>query len=233
MFTDTLDDTDILARKMYEVAPEVNADQRLVTGYISTPHVDMHGDVVLPDAMDADTYFATTRSVNLDHNPTAVVGTNRNLSARPQGVYAVTYVSKTALGEDVLTMIKEGVIRGMSIEYNRRTVKASPPTAEEKMRYGPECKAVFRRWTLLGYAFTARPANPQCVVDGVKSIDGAMTPVWDRMEQLFKAGKIHRSSAVAAGFPDAPERKSWPVAETARAKAVLVAAGGLVWRRKA
>src|SRR5690606_23649427 len=110
MFTDTLDDTDILARKMYEVAPEVNADQRLVTGYISTPHADMHGDVVLPDAMDADTYFATTRSVNLDHNPTAVVGTNRNLSARPQGVYAVTYVSKTALGEDVLTMIKEGVI---------------------------------------------------------------------------------------------------------------------------
>ena len=227
--------TDTICRKNCPAQAEVVRKERIVRGYITTTDVDMIGDVVLPEGMDDQTYFAGTRSVNLEHDPNKPVGTNRNLARLPRGVYATTYIGRHALGEDVMTMIEDGVLRGHSIEWDPRTLESSPPTKEERAIYGEGCKRVFRRWVLTRYAFTAQPMNPHCLVDGVKSAAyiASMTPVWERMEELFTAGKIHRSSAVAAGFPDTPERKSWPVAETTRAKAVLVAAGGLVWRRKA
>jgi len=225
-----------LCRKTYALAAPteaVNIDQRLVSGYISTTDVDMIGDVVLPEGMDDVTYFAGTRSVNLEHDPSKAVGTNRRLTVHPNGVWATTYIGRHALGEDVFTMIREGVIRGMSIEWDPRSLASSAPTKAERERYGDGCKRVFRKWTLTRYAFTAQPMNPYCLVEGVKSAAylTAMTPVWEQMESLFKAGKIHRSSAVAAGFPDTPARKTWAVAEPAKKRAIVT--GELVWRKKA
>jgi hypothetical protein len=51
------------------------------------------------------------------------------------------------------------------------------------------------------------------------------------MEALFSEGRIHRSSAVAAGFPDSPARKSWAVAEPKPRRVVVLDDAGLVWVR--
>jgi hypothetical protein len=201
--------------KTAAIGPEsINQKARLVTGYISTVDVDMVGDVVLPEGMDDTSYFASTRSVNLFHNQEAPVGVNRALSVRPgKGVYAVTYIGKHALGEDTLTMIEEGIIRAHSIEWDWRTLDEGPPTVDELKRYGPGCKNVFRKWTLTRYAFCPNPMNPYAVIDGVKSDDALREreAAWKAMEALFTAGRIHRSSAVAAGFPDSAARKVFRV----------------------
>ena len=196
-------------RKFYPLTPACaterkgpNGPERLVSGYISTPGVDMEGDIVLPEGMDDETYFKDTRSVNLDHVQTAVCGTNRSLSARPgKGVYAQTYLSTTPLGEDVYTMVKEGVIRGHSIEWDNRSLVARPPTVGEKSAFGTGAVRVFERWTLLGYAMTARPMNQHAVVDGVKST-AHLEETWSDLERLVRIGSIKRSSAVVAGMPD-------------------------------
>jgi HK97 family phage prohead protease len=222
--------------KSIEFGPgALEAEQRLVSGYISTIDVDMIGDVVLPGGMDDDTYFKSTRSVNLYHDPSKPIGTNRRLVTRDRGVWATTYISKTPLGEDTLTMVKEGVIRGMSIEWDPRSLVSRPPTKEEKAAYGSACKRIFEKWCLTRYAFVPNPMNQFALVENVKSAPSdylrAMQPIWDRMEELFTAGAIHRSSAVAAGFPDAPERKSWAVVEPKPRRVVVVDESGLVWTR--
>lgn len=224
--------------KVYPLAPGCATErkvgkgetvERIVNGYISTPDLDTDYDVVLPEGCDEVSYFAGTRAVNLEHDRTKSIGTNRNLAKRPgKGVYATTYITDTALGQDVYTMVKEGVIRAFSIEWDPRTLVSGPPTPAERATYGPDCKRVFRRWTLTRYALTASPANPHCLVDGVKSSEyvRAMTPAWEGMESLFKSGRIHFSSAVAAGFP--AEKRT--VAVTVPKGRTVKVAGGVTWR---
>lgn len=223
-------------RKVFEPPhkSEVNRSQRLVTGYISTTDVDMDFDVVLPEGMDDETYFKHTRSVNLHHDHSLPVGKNVNLAKKAKGVYAVTHVGRHALGEDVMTMIEDGVVSGFSIEWDPATLVASPPTRAEQDLYGPNCKRVFRQWMLTAYAFVPMPCNPKCYVDGIKDARYAMArqEYWDRLEDLFKGGKIHRSSAVAAGFPDTAAQVSFPVASTEKAKQSVIFAGGLTWKKR-
>lgn len=221
--------TDTRRCKTAPLGPEsINQKARLVTGYISTIDPDMIGDVVLPEGMDETSYFASTRSVNLYHDPESPVGVNRALSIRPgKGVYAVTYIGKHALGEDTLTMIEEGIIRAHSIEWDPRTLEEGRPTKDELARYGAGCKNVFRRWTLTRYAFCPNPMNPYAVIDGVKSDDALREreATWKAMEALFTSGRIHRSSAVAAGFPDSAERKVFRVTPAIAPKVWKVGAG--------
>jgi len=211
-------------RKDFQASPEVNRPQRLVTGWISTIDVDMDGDVVLPGGMNADAYFETTRSVNLCHNPDAAIGVCRNISSKSRGVYATTFIGRHQLGEDTMTMIEDGILRNFSIEWDPRTLIAGPPTDQEKRMYGDGCKQVFRKWELTRYAMTPRPCNPKCVVESVKDDTNvrAMQDIWDRMQALFDGGKISRSSAVLAGFPDTPTRKFWDTGAKKSRKAVYV-----------
>lgn len=174
---------------------------------VSTTDIDMIGDVVLPEGMDTGTYFESTRSVNLDHAPDAPVGTCRQIKPmREKGVWCLTYVGKHQLGEDVFTMLREQVIRGMSIEWDPRSLVAGPPSPQEVTQYGA-CKRVFRKWTLTSYAFTAQPMNPYCTVDGIKSMQPgsaalkAMEETWHRLRKLVDGNKITVQSAKSAGLP--------------------------------
>lgn len=214
-------------RKAIALNPEaVGEDGRHVHGWVSTVDVDMEGDIVLPGGMDTKTYFETTRSVDLEHDSSKAVGRNRDLSIRDRGVWAVTFVSTTPLGEDVLTMIREGVISSMSIEWDPRTLVASPPTPEEVERYGP-AKRVFRRWTLTSYAFTARPCNPRANIVAVKSFDPQREQqiIWTRMDELVRHNKISRESAVKAGFPDTATRTLFPTYGPADCKRTIIVDG--------
>lgn len=220
--------------KLIPFAPgAVKADQRLVSGWISTTDVDMDGDVVLPSGMDDQTYFTGTKSVNLEHAPEKAVGTCRNLTARTKGVYATTYVGSHALGEDTMKMLEEGIIRGHSIEWDPRTLVSGPPTKEEAALYGPKCKNVFRKWTLTRYAFTARPCNPYCLVDGVKSMGyrAEMAWNWSKLDNMLCDGAIHRSSAEAVGYP--ADRKFYAVTEppaVVKPRRVVIV-GGVSYRK--
>lgn len=184
--------------------PTVNRKERLVTGFATTVDVDESGDVVLPQGVDL-AYFERVKNVDLEHDPSKAIGTNRGLKVMPdRGILTTTFIGRHALGEDVMTMIEEGILRGLSIAFT--TGNAGKPTQDEKSRFG-DARRIIRTWKLMAYSIVAQPANAGCTVMDVKSLDG-----WaNRVDDLITKGRILRASAVAVGFPDEPARTVVPV----------------------
>lgn len=155
--------------------PTVDWDNRLVQGIISTENVDLDGEVVVQSGIDT-TYFlgadkdSGVRTVYLDHDYSKPVGSCVNLKLTSGGLYASTYISKTALGEEVLTLIDEGIIRGQSIGYRR--VDSSDPDHAEVQKYGHGCDRVTRKSMLLEFSMTPMPCNPDAMLDQVKTLVG-------------------------------------------------------------
>lgn len=155
--------------------PTVDWDNRLVQGIISTENVDLDGEVVVQSGIDT-TYFlgadaeSGVRTVYWDHDYSRPIGTCRNLKLTRDGLYASTYISKTALGEEVLTLIDEGIVRGQSIGYRR--LDSSDPDHAEVQKYGHNCGRVTRKAMLLEFSMTPMPCNPDAMLDQVKTLVG-------------------------------------------------------------
>ena len=195
------------------IAPgDINTSQRLVSGMMSTIDVDHIGDVVIPGGIRFTDHFKTYKSVNLDHDISRPIGVHRNHQINDRGVRVTWYCSKSALGEDVWTMINEGVIRGMSLHWDRASMKCHAPSADERKRYGADARRVIDEWPLVTYAATALPMNPHTMIDDVKS------RTFTEMERLVRLGRIKLESAVAAGLP------------VKMASERFMLAGGLVWK---
>lgn len=182
---------DIRIRQDRTLHPSVDMDKRLVQGIITTMTVDNDGEVVVPKGLDT-TYFPNqVKTVYMFHDYDRPIGKCAKLDVRKSGIYAQTYITTTGMGDEVLTMLNEGVINGFSIGF--RTVKYGEPTDREKAEFGDECHTVHREGKLFEYSITPMPCNPDALVS------------------MVSKGKVRRATAVAVGLPDTPERKWWPV----------------------
>lgn len=154
---------EIAVKRMAVKSPTVKIDKRLIAGLVSTEGVDMDGDVVLQEGIDTSYFWdadddSGVRTVYLDHDYSTPVGTCRNLTLRPEGLYGTTYVTRLPVGDEVLTLVDEGIMRGQSIGF--RVLESSEPDAAERLRYGSKCQRIIRKSTLLEYSVTAMPCNP-------------------------------------------------------------------------
>lgn len=167
-------------------APDVDTASRTVSGIISTTTPDNDGEVVLPSGLDMSYFPKRVKTVYLYHDYEKPVGKCRRMELRDGSLWASTYITSTALGEDVLKMMDEGVINGFSIGF--ATKAYGPPTNDEEDEYG-EHHTIHREGRLYEYSITPMPCNPDALVS------------------MVNKGTIHRSSAVACGLEDTPERK--------------------------
>ena len=175
--------------------PVVDFNQRLVKGLVSTPDVDQDDEVVQCANLETDYFPISVKAVYVDHDYTKAVGTCRALSVRGDCLYAVTHVPPTSLGDDILTMVENEVIRHFSI--GARATDYGPPTADEIAKYGPH-RCNIRKGRLIEYSFTSMPANQNAMIE------------------LVTKSAIKRANAVVFGFPDTPERKFFPTTGPAK-----------------
>lgn len=168
---------------------ELVADKRSFWSWVSTTDVDEEGDVVVPSGADTKYFPGPKRSglgdddtgvptVYLNHNYNDldhVIGKCRRMRAMPRGLRALTYIADTERGDQVLSLIREGIIRGMSIGF--RTVEAGPPSDEEKAKYGEGCTRVVRTCNLVEYSITAMPMNVGASIDIVTAKSLASTDI--------------------------------------------------------
>lgn len=192
-------------------SPDIDEENRIVKGIVSTAAIDGDNEVVIPRGLDRSYFPTTFQTVYLGHDVTKLVGACRTMffSSGGRKMHATTYLSKTALGEDTFTMMKEGVIRGFSITF--LPIDIGSPTQKEIEDYGrgKSFRSIVRSGKLFDYVITPRPCNDEALVG------------------MLSKGLIRRESAVAFGMKEA-ERKIYPSVAIPRV-ATLVDDGSVIY----
>lgn len=161
--------TDTICKRAAIMTPVVDFENRLIKGVVSCESVDVDGDVVIQSGIDTS-YFAGpdesdlgVRTVYMDHDYSRPVGKNVRLSVKNGQMFATTYITKLPVGDDVLTLVDEGIIRGLSIGF--RVLEARPATTEDQFTYGVNCQRVIPKSLMLEYSLTPMPCNPDAMLE--------------------------------------------------------------------
>jgi hypothetical protein len=167
---------------------KIDAEQRIVEGWASTDEKDRQGDRIPYDVMvDTMTGDAETLGIREMHQPKAV-GMLKNWwgdkDAKRVGVQV--YLSKSRDGEDALTKVKEGVLKGFSIGG-----RALDWAYEGSTR-------IIKKMALTEISLVDVPANPQAVITLVK-VDKSMRKDGGSRQVInnFYFGEELKSEAIA------------------------------------
>ena len=181
---------------------DTSISQRMVSGIVCTDAVDMEGEIVVPSGLDTSYFPERVKAVYLNHNYDALpVGKCRKMVLNDRGqLFCQTVIARGGQGDDLLSLMEEGVLNGLSIGFV--TQSCSPPKPEEERYRG--AKSVVRSAKLLEYSIVSMPCNQDALIEFVSK------------------GIIRRSSAVAFGLQDTPERKFYPTAGPAKVERCIV-----------
>lgn len=185
--------------------PEIDEAEREIKGTVSTTGAALDEMVFIPHQFDYSYFPKKVNTVYLNHDydcrntggvPVAIC---RKLQRKGDGsMYASTVINRGGMGDDILSAVRFGAIKGKSIGIR---IKDCGPATEDEMYEYPAAKkasAVVRSATVLEYSLVAMPADPQALID------------------LVSRGTIRRASAVAMGLQDSPVRRVYPTHGMAR-----------------
>lgn len=118
---------------------EVDLDQRLIQGYFSRFTADPTGDLTkkgtftktIQERGPRETKSGVRSKIKMGYNHGETIGIPVTIVEDDTGAYFEGRVSKTALGDDVLTKVDDGTIDGCSFEY--RTIKAAYPKGDKSV----------------------------------------------------------------------------------------------------
>lgn len=185
---------------------DVNRERREVTAILGTPSVDRDNEVVLPEGLEKRNYAGITNLLN--HNPNLPIGKTSWVKGDKDkiiGRYTVT--GKTALGNDVFELLKEGILSGHSMGFIPSA--ASPPTQEE-IAANPSLagvRRIHRRYELVEFGPVSTPANRDALTVSVRKslspetlklldIDG--NPLPEPVQKDSKDTKLNRETVTHA-----------------------------------
>ena len=109
-----------LQHKSYEFSDlQVDSDSRTISGYASVFNVvDSDGDLIQKGAFTKTLMENSNRIVHLyQHNPVQLLGRPTTLVEDEKGLYFVTTIAKTQLGDEVLELYKNGSLKEHSIGF--------------------------------------------------------------------------------------------------------------------
>lgn len=139
------------------VETKAKGDAWEVTGYAATyDNVDLGGDVILPGAFDGWLASGSKTRFLHSHRPDRVLGTVRSMTSDGRGLKVTAQISKTPLGEETYTLLKDGAIDSFSIGYI---------TNDSEMKNGVR---QLKDLDLPEVSLVAIPMNPQATVTAWK-----------------------------------------------------------------
>jgi phage head maturation protease len=173
---------------------------------ITTDTVDMDGEVMVPEGMDA-TDFEKRRTIFWNHDyarPVAkALGKLKREDGRILSKFRFAERPAAAQGEwfpdTVRALVDQGVIRGVSIGF--RPMEQRPPTKEDRRKYGEDCRLVRSRWKLGEWSIAPYQCNPDAVVDAI-----AKGVVSKAVAEATLAIKLPAMPAPKVELPPEPKR---------------------------
>lgn len=138
---------------------KASGDSWTVEGYVSTfGNTDLGGDVMMRSAFD-DT-LAKARPVRFlySHRTDQVLGTAKSLKVDDKGLLGVFQISKTTLGSDVHTLLRDKALDSFSIGY-----------LVDEAEFDDSGVRLLKKVDLMECSVVALPMNPRAVVTRVKA----------------------------------------------------------------
>ena len=187
-----------MERKAFATEFKVAPDGRTVEGYASTYDIDQVGDIVVPGAYKKTLAERFSRiKVLRDHE--FPIGKPMAALEDSKGLLTKSYISDTQLGNETLTLLRDGVLDRMSIGYEP-VAKEMGQVEGKSVRYLKEIKLY--EWSVVTF-----PANESAAVTAVKALEDL-----DRAFHDFKAQKIS-AQELAAICAKAAAPEAAPLAE--------------------
>lgn len=132
-----------------------------VSGYASTfGSVDRVGDTIMKGAFDRSLSDGRRIKFLYAHDPSQVLGVPISLKADDHGLFGRFKISRTRLGEDVHTLLKDGALDSFSIGFYIDDLDFDPETGTR----------LLKDIDLLEASVVAIPANPEALVTNVKQM---------------------------------------------------------------
>lgn len=165
-----------------------------VSGYVSTYDLDLGGDIIKPGAFTKTLQSGHRVKFLYSHDRAQVLGTASSLREDEKGLFGEFRISRTRLGEDIHTLLKDGAIDSFSIGY-------LPDDYEVDKKTGVRTLTDI---SLLECSLVSLPMNPQALVTNVKAADytGMHLP------ELLEVYSTHRTAALARAKSMAMRRLS-------------------------
>jgi len=138
---------------------DIDKEQRVFKGYASTWDLDSGNDVIIKGAF-ANTLEKAASQVKVlwQHDSHQPIGRPTLMKEDDRGLYVEAKISNTAQGNDVLELMRDGVIDRMSIGY---TVNES--------EYKDDGVRVIKDLNLFEFSAVTWPMNDAAIITGVKS----------------------------------------------------------------
>lgn len=164
-----------------------------IEGYAAGIHnIDRAGDMILPGAFADDLpRFMSEGVVCWQHDWADPIGTPVEAREDSFGLWTKSRISKTSRGVDAMTLIRDGVIKKMSIGYRVQDYEAvnrsgllaylATTTLEESRKAGIvsafdemtfSSLFLLKKIKLYEYSPVSVPANPNAIITDAKSLTG-------------------------------------------------------------
>lgn len=143
-------------------------------------NVDSYRDVIEPGAFSKTIKESKRVKILWQHDPYNVIGKPTHMEEDNHGLFVKGQISPTALGRDVMQLLKDGVIDELSIGFN--TIKDEWDN-EKNVRRIREVKL----WEFSPVTFAA---NDQALITDAKSIGPGLERLQNWVEGELKAGKV-------------------------------------------
>ncbi len=181
-----------MERKALPTEFKVSNDGRTVEGYASTfGNVDQVGDIVVAGAYK--------RTLNNNMGRIKVLRDHEHPIGMPvkafedsKGLYTESRISDTQLGNETLTLLKDGVLDRMSIGYE--------PVAKEMGQHEGKQVRYLKEIKLYEWSIVTFPANEQAAVTGIKALE-----MLDHAFADYKKGRITAQQLADACLKASPE----------------------------
>ena len=145
------------------ISLEVKAEGRTIIGYAAAfGNVDSYGDIIERGAF-ARTINNNGRRIKTFYNHSTPIGLPRVMMEDDKGLFTESVISATRTGDEVLQLVRDGVITEMSIGY--QTVKAD---------FNPDGNRMLKEVKLFEFGPVDMAANEQATIEGVKALADAL-----------------------------------------------------------
>lgn len=165
---------------------KINEENRIFEGYASTfGNKDYVNDIVVAGAFKKTiSERFPTKQIKVLYQHSQPLGMPLHMEEDSKGLYVKAHISKTTLGNDVLELMRDGVIDRMSIGYD--------VLQDEENQDGARLLKELRLYEFSPVTF---PANDEAIISSVKSIEDmeqllSKTIGSEELTRLLKEGRV-------------------------------------------